>query len=303
MLPVHLVLRLEAPFGSAGGIAGEETRPTNGAPTRSMVLGLLGNALGLDRTRAEDMRRLDRLQAGTRFATVVLSEPSRWADVQNNRTPSDRLKELQLDPEQAEQAGDATARVEAGGRISDHPLAYGLGPTRDVERVRDLLHKAPRQRTKHYLTGLRALAVLSPGQSGWPEAPANLEAALRRPARALWIGRKSCPPSAPICLQDPLVEAANGPEALLRAAVAEASAEARDKEGDPSSGLEHSAVLWWEADPQPGGEAAARLGIAGGFATTVVDRRNWVQGLHDATSTLWRGTIALPAHQGGPPRA
>lgn len=261
-----------------------------------MVLGLLGNALGLDRTRREDMHRLNRLQAGTSFATLVLSEPGHWADVQNNRTPSDRLKALQ--EAKAERPGDIAARLEAGGRISDHPLAYGIGPRRDVGRVRDLLHKASRQRTKHYLTGLHALAVLSPGNGGWPEAPPDLAAALRQPARALWIGRKSCPPSAPVCLPVPLVDAESGPAALLQAATAEMAAADRPSPDAAS----RPAVLWWEGAPAPGSEAAVRIGISGGFATSIVDRRNWVQGLHDAASTLWRGTLALPFRLDSSPR-
>lgn len=288
-MPAHLVLRLEAPFASAGTVAGEEVRPTGGAPTRSMVLGLLGNALGLDRTRPADMRRLDRLQAGTRFSTLVLTEPGRWADVQNNRTPSDRLKATHLVPREPARPGDTAARLQAGGRISDHPLAYGIGPAEDVERIQDLLHKAPRQRIKHYLTGLRALAALSPADDGWPEPPDGLAVALRHPARALWIGRKNCPPSAPVCLRDPLIEAANGPEALLRAAATGMD----EEELAPAAGDAASAVLWWEADPEPGGATASGLGITGGFATVVVDRRDWVQGLHNAASTMWRGTVAV----------
>lgn len=295
-MAVHLVLRLEAPFASAGGIAGEEIRPTGAAPTRSMVLGLIGNALGLDRTRADDMRRLDRLQAGTNFATVVLSEPGRWADVQNNRTPSDRLRVLQEGG--SERAGDAVARLEAGGRISDHPLAYGIGPRRDTERVFDLLHKAPRQRTKHYMTGFRALAALSPTEDGWPEEASGLADALRRPARALWIGRKSCPPSAPVCLLKPLFEAESGPAALLQAAAAEMTQETRSH----ADATDRPAVLWWESIPTPGSKAAAGLGISGGYPTSVLDRRDWVRGQHDASSTLWRGTLVIPAQTKGASR-
>ena len=252
-----------------------------------MVLGLIGNALGLDRTCASDMRRLDRLQAGTCFSTVVFSQPGRWVDVQNNRVPSNRLQAAHLQPRELPRPGDATARVEAGGRISDHPLAYGIGPVNEAERIQHLLHKASRQRTKHYLTDLRALAAVSPLHS-WPEPPELLAAALRRPARALWIGRKSCPPSAPICLLQPLIDAASGPAALLRAV------EDVKQEQDGFVDGVGLATLWWDGAPRAGSEAAALLGISGGFATSVVDRRDWVQGLHSEASALWRGTVAIP---------
>src|SRR4051812_25351841 len=75
----------------------------------------------------------------------------------------------------------------------------------------------------------------------------------------VWVGRKSCPPSAPICLRQPLVEAATGPEALLLAA-----SEAAD-EPDAASTTAGPATLWWEAAPEPGDDAASRLGISGGF--------------------------------------
>jgi hypothetical protein len=251
-----------------------------------MILGLLGNALGLDRTCVADMRRLDKLQEGTWFSTIVLSEPGRWIDNQNNRTPSDHLEAAHKTPERPLQADDATARLKAGGRISDHPLAYGIGPANEVERVRDLLHKTSRQRTKHYLTGLRAFAAISPA-NGWPEPPDRLAFALRQPARALWIGRKSCPPSTPICLRQPIVEAVSGPEALLFAAAKDAG------ERDDAGAAAGPAMLWWETAPQPGDAAARRLGIAGGFATLVMDRRDWVQGRHSGASTLWRGTVAI----------
>lgn len=257
-----------------------------------MVLGLLGNALGLDRTSPSDMRRLDSLQASTWFSALLLSEPGCWTDVQNNRTPSSRLKAAHEKPQDTPQPGDTAARFDAGGRISDHPLAYGIGAREGVERIRDLLHKAPRQRTKHYLTGLRALAAFSPIGDRWPEPPDRLASALRHPARALWIGRKSCPPSAPVCLRQSLVDATNGPEALLRAIDAEEDIQAGDI-------TDASAVLWWDGEPEPGGPLAASLGISGGFATTVADRRDWVRGLHNATSTMHRGAIRIPDRRSG----
>ncbi len=286
-MPVHLVLRLVAPFASAGTVAGEEARPTTDAPTRSMVLGLIGNALGLDRTCRADMERLNRLQAATLFSTVVLSSPGRWMDVQNNRVPSASLERAHLKPKEPLQPGDVTERLLAGGRISDHPLAYGFGDQKEAKNMRELLHKASRQRSKHYLTGLRALVALSPSGM-WPEAPEGLADALRQPARALWIGRKSCPPSAPIWLQQPLVEATSGPEALLRTLATLDGEQDGFKDGDGP------AILWWEGLPEAGGDAAASLKIKGGFPTSIVDRRDWVQGLHTDASTLLRGTIAIP---------
>ena len=84
-MSTHLLLRLKAPLASAGVEAGEELRGAGDVPTRSMVLGLIGNALGLDRMQPEDMRRLDRLQAGTHLSVLMLSRAGVWTDVQNAR--------------------------------------------------------------------------------------------------------------------------------------------------------------------------------------------------------------------------
>jgi CRISPR system Cascade subunit CasD len=87
-MPVHLVLRLKAPIASFGIVAGEEVRASGAFPSRSMVLGLIGNALGLDRCCDVDMQRLNQLQAGTRFAALMLSLGAHWEDVQNARVPT-----------------------------------------------------------------------------------------------------------------------------------------------------------------------------------------------------------------------
>src|SRR4051794_32250304 len=113
-MPSHLVLRLKAPLASFGQVAGEEVRPTGEFPTRSLVLGLIGNAMGLDRCATTDMALLDRLQAGTRFAALALSIGPVWEDVQNARVPA-----------AAEDLDDPQARAAAGGRITDDPVRFG----------------------------------------------------------------------------------------------------------------------------------------------------------------------------------
>ncbi|MFL5251336.1 MAG: hypothetical protein ACJ8AI_00275 [Rhodopila sp.] len=89
-----------------------------------------------------------------------------------------------------------------------------------------------------------------------------------------------------------MVEAATGPEALLLAA-----SEAAD-EHDAASTTAGPATLWWEAAPEPGDDAASRLGISGGFTTVVTDRRDWVLGRHTGGSTMWRGTVVLSKCRG-----
>lgn len=275
---LHLVLRLKAPLAAAGVMSGEELRRTADVPTRSMILGLVGNAMGLDRTNRADMGRLDRLQAATRFAVLMLCVPGRWTDVQNARVPTPDFD-------------DVSRRFTSGGRIADAPELVIGQSTRDAKKLAEFLKK-PVQRRKQYLTDLHALVALSPANDGWPEDPSALCEALRAPARALWIGRKACQPSAPVLPIRALMEADSGPHALVRSC-----AEAIERDA-LARGREVLDLLWEEA-PAPGSHAAESLGIAGGFATELPDRKDWIRGVHTGTSVLWRGTLArsvIPAH-------
>ncbi len=85
-----------------------------------------------------------------------------------------------------------------------------------------------------------------------------------------------------------MIEATSGPAALLRA-LGDLESE-QDGFGDNNG----PAILWWEGLPEAGGSEATSLKIRGGFPTSIVDRRDWVQGLHTDASTLLRGTVAIP---------
>ena len=273
-MPDHLILRLKAPFASVGAVSGEVTRRAGDLPTRSMVIGLIGNALGLDRTRASDMRLLGRLQDSTAFAVLMLSTPGKWVDPQNARGPAECLDNV-------------SDRLERGGRIVDDPLQDGIGDAREVDQLKAFLDKRAQQREKHYLTDLHALVALS-APHGWIGPLGSLVDALRRPARPLWIGRKACPPSAPICPLQPIVTADSGPAAL-----AQSLGEPTEREAIKALGRAELA-LWWEASPEPGSSQAASIGISGGFPTKVMDRRDWVRGLHVEGSVMLRGSLAVP---------
>ena len=176
-MPFHLVLRLKAPIASFGLVAGEGVRRTGEFPTRSMLLGLIGNAVGLDRSKPCDMAKLNQLQDGTRFAALALSAGPVWEDVQNARVPA---------PEPSRD--DPEARSARGGRITDDPLLFGSKDGRREKLVKFL--EKPVQRRKHYVTDAHFLVVLSP-IGAWPDDPEGLAEALRHPARPLWLGRKA----------------------------------------------------------------------------------------------------------------
>ena len=147
-MPVHLVVRLKAPIASFGLVAGEGVRRTGEFPTRSMLLGLIGNAMGLDRSEPRDMAKLSQLQEGTRFAALALSAGPVWEDVQNARVP-------------APSGDDPESRSARGGRVTDDPLLFGSKNGRREKLVKFL--EKPIQRRKRYVTDAHFLVVLSKG--------------------------------------------------------------------------------------------------------------------------------------------
>jgi CRISPR system Cascade subunit CasD len=159
-----LILRLEGPLMSFGDVAIDEIRPTRRLPARSMLTGLLANALGWAH---RDVAALDRLQERLRFAARLDREGQGLVDFQT--------AELAKDDPLWTTRGVPAER--AGGVAS---------------------YSGPALRYRHY----RADAVVTVALTLVPaeEAPdvAALEAALRRPERPLSLGRKGCPPGGPI---------------------------------------------------------------------------------------------------------
>ena len=74
-----LLLRLDAPLMSFGSVVVDQLNPTWRFPARSMLVGLLGNALGWDHRDAD---RLQALQDRLRFAARWDAEPEPLTDYQ-----------------------------------------------------------------------------------------------------------------------------------------------------------------------------------------------------------------------------
>ncbi len=156
-----LVLRLEAPLASFGEEAGNVARGTAGRPTKSAILGLLGAALGLDR---EDDAGQAALAAGYRIAT-------------RTRKPGTLLRDYHT--------------------IQSLPRAKGQVSTRAAAlRHRLDLHTSITRRDYRADVAYDIAVCAEPG-ARW--ALSELAEALRRPRFVLWLGRKSCPPAAPLC--------------------------------------------------------------------------------------------------------
>lgn len=159
-----LALRLEAPLMGFGAPAVDQRRPLQRWPAASLLTGLLANALGWQRHEGE---RLNRLQARLRWAARLEREGTLFTEFQT--------AQLHKDDKGWTTRGVAEGR--AGG-----PDSY----------------KSPHLRYKDHRADALVHVVL--GLTPEDEEPtlAQVEAALRRPARPLFIGRKACLPSAPL---------------------------------------------------------------------------------------------------------
>lgn len=177
-----LVFQLQAPMSSWGVPAVGETRGTASWASQSALVGLLGAALGL---RREDEAAHASLRDGFGFAVALLSEGSLLRDYHTaqvpprtalkNRAHATRRDELSVDKE-------------------------ALGTT---------------QSWRDYRVNAACLVALQPRpvqQGGFTLQ--TLADALRRPKFTLFVGRKSCPPAAPLWPQ--VIDAASALDAFAR---------------------------------------------------------------------------------------
>ncbi|TCP07488.1 type I-E CRISPR-associated protein Cas5/CasD [Caldimonas thermodepolymerans] len=162
-----LLLRLDAPLMSFGAVTVDQINPTWRFPARSMLVGLLGNALGWDH---RDTGRLQALQARLRFAARWDAEPELLTEYQTVDLGQDFMMDTGW-----------TTRGQREDRKG------GTASTGTHPRRRD-----------HWANGVATVAIALDGD-GAPTLDA-LEAALRTPARPLFIGRKPCLPAAPLLI-------------------------------------------------------------------------------------------------------
>lgn len=163
----YLILRLDAPLVSFGGPVVDHHGGTLDFPGRSLIAGLLGNALGYEHADAE---RLQALQDRIRYAVRCDRMAVRLVDYQT---------------------------VDLG-----QPFLDGTGWTtwgRREDRRGGEASEGTHIRLRHYLAdGIFTLA-LTLQQGEGPDLD-EIERALREPERPLFIGRKPCLPAAPLLL-------------------------------------------------------------------------------------------------------
>jgi CRISPR system Cascade subunit CasD len=263
----HLILTLEAPLIAFGGEAIDNHGVVRDFPARSMLTGLLANALGWDRTEGT---RLDALQARIDFAALRLRSGVRRQDYQTARL--------------FERDAGWTTRGAPEGRAP----SPSFGWDRDWEAVRGTRAKSlTHQRFRDFDADAAVLVALALAGEDAPGLD-TVARALSRPERPLFIGRKPCLPSGPICAPKP-IDAPSPVDALLRHLAA------AGWQGEAS-------VVWQPAGGDVPGASRMLVADAGSdihanLATDqrerIADERRHRTGVHGGTREVAIGTLAL----------
>lgn len=175
----YLVFQLQGPLAAWGDVAVGEVRATRDDPGVSALVGLLGAALGTDRS---DDAAHARLRDGYAWAVGTLEPGTLLRDYHTAQVPG---------------RADLKGRPH---RTRRDELAVPKAALNTVLSTRDY------RQCGSWLVALQATA----------DAPHPLQAldnALRKPRYVLYLGRKSCPPAAPLAPR--VCPAANAMAAML----------------------------------------------------------------------------------------
>ena len=240
----HLLLRLRAPLIAFGGETIDNYGVIRDFPALSMVTGLMANALGWDRGDDTLHNRLqERMVMGARLDAS-----------------GERLEDYQTALIYEDDAGWTTH-----GKAEGRKKSPSYSPMPDGRRGLTL------QRYRHYHADMNVLVALrlKPAE----EAPTldDLAAALDKPARPLFVGRKNCLPTDRLLAG--LMEADNILTALQLA--------------EPA--LSHNVRAQW-----PDGEG--RLPDQQDRTLDVCDERNWTSGVHGGWRPVREGVLLLKPH-------
>lgn len=163
-----LMLRFDAPLMSFGGVMVDQHGPTDRFPGVSLITGLFANALGW---RHGDFDALQSLQTRISFAARWDREPQPLLDYHTVDLGQPKMRE----PGWTTRGSPEHRTGGAAARFGTH------------------------QRYRHYwANGVMTLAVTL-STDGPPDID-DIEGAMLRPARPLFIGRKTCLPASPLLL-------------------------------------------------------------------------------------------------------
>jgi CRISPR system Cascade subunit CasD len=229
----HLILRFDAPLVAFGGVAVDNYGVTDAWPSPSLLTGLLANALGYRRIEAE---RLQDLQDRLVFACRCDRAGEALQDFQT--------AELKKDDKGWTTRGAPEGRDGGAGTYVGKHIRY-----------RD-----------YWADRIVTVALRLAPENAAPSLD-DLGAALDRPARPLFIGRKPCLPAARLLVGEQAAETA------LAAVMAAAAVGGEDNSGR---------LFYW-----PAGEAAPPM--KGQRRVTAYGLRNWRSGVHGGTDHWYEG--------------
>lgn len=236
----YILLNLEAPLMAFGGETVDNYGVVRPFPAASMLTGLLANALGWRRVeRARHQRLQDRLA----FAARIDREPAGGVHMTDFQSA-------------------AITNTDRSWTTRGRPEGRGGGVYVNWLRYRD------------YFADMRVRAALRLEPAGeWPTLD-DAAAALREPARPLFIGRKPCLPSAPLFAG--FVDGDTALDAIIAAPM-----DAADRAGAAAVRLQ------W-----PGGESGGGAdGVTQSREYMITDERNWVSGLYGGGRLVGEGTM------------
>ena len=235
-----LLLRFDGPMMSFGTTAVDGLGRTGPFPGRSMLTGLLGNALGYDH---RDHEALSGLQRRLRHAV----RRDRGGEVREDYQTVDLGQPSLLD----EVAWTTRGRLDPRGGKGDNKVGTHI------------------RRRSFLVDSVFTIAVALVPPDEVPELD-QLEVALARPARPLFLGRKCCLPAAPLLL-------GRTRAASLRAAVIAA-------EAPRGHAVDDRMRLWWPVGDEPDqDEGAHRI--------EHTDERDWQNQIHVGSHPMLAGLL------------
>ena len=243
-----LLLRFDAPLMSFGAPVVDNRGVIQPYPALSMMTGLVGNALGYDHA---DSGCLGALQRRLRYAVRQDRAGRRLQDYQT----VDFSKPYMDDARAWTTRGELEARKGGSASSGTH--------IRERDYWADAVYTV-------------ALTLDPPG-----DAPAlsDVAAALLRPERPLFIGRKTCLPAEPLLLHE---TQASSLLAALRFAPLHKRATSPDG----------TYAAWWPASPDDDGiPEPLKDHVSADLSQPVTDRRDWVNQIHAGQRWITRGTL------------
>lgn len=233
-----LLLRFEAPLMSFGDTVVDQINPTRSFPGRSMLTGLFGNALGYQHRDAA--------------ALGALQSRLCWA-AREDRAGRPLLDYHTVNLEAPHMVQGWTTRGAPEGRD---------GGASNVTTIR----------YRHYLADAAYVVAVALDDGDGPDVDA-LDAAVRAPARPLFLGRKCCLPSTPLWFGrvrvDRLRDALTHPDAALVAA--------------PDGRDDGRRRAWWPV------EDGTEIGVTRAFT----DDMDWANQIHVGRREVQEGFVVV----------